>query len=54
MTLSLVCRGCLLGVEILRGLPKRPGGTAGWEGRSVLVRRRVGRGPKRAHYIGVS
>ena len=29
MTLSLVGGNCLLGVEILRGLPKR---SAGWEG----------------------
>ena len=32
MKLSLVGGNCLLGVEILRGLPKRSGGTAGWEG----------------------
>lgn len=30
MTFSMICGGCL-GVEILGDLPKRPGGTVGWE-----------------------
>ena len=40
MALSLVNGGCLLGVEILHGLGRRPGGTTGWEEgwrHSVLV-----------------
>ena len=47
MTLSLVSGGCLQGVDILRDLPKRPGGTVEKEeGRSkrfILTRRRMGR-----------
>ena len=44
MAHSLVGGGCLLGVEILHGLLKRPGGAAGWEEgqrRSILMRRRT-------------
>ena len=58
MMLSLVGGGCLLRVEILRGLSKRRGGTAGWEEGPSPCSRKVcaypkENGPKRALYIGV-
>ena len=49
--IPLVCRSSLLGVYILRDLPKRPDGSVGWEGRSRKLCMRLSRTCRKARML---